>query len=301
MSEIETIRDFCAEFDFPADAEQSLVADYEAFTADPRAGALLSGYLTGYTGAYSIDHGKALDDLADAADTVGVSPYAVHMIFYILLSPKLHALYREKGISEEIWKDSMADLRCKLMECKKVCDCWGSFVAIWFSRFFNFTLFGIGRLEFAPLRFHGEYSKNGNVLHDGDFVIDVHIPSRGRLPHDEVLESYRKAAAFFADRTCGKPVFFCESWMLDPAHESFLDEENHANLLAFLRDFDLTKSGVSDCGEDLWRIFGRDADLSDRADLEALPEETSLQKAYKKRLLHGFRPGWGEGVFFPTF
>ena len=296
MSCSEILSTFCREFRFPAEAEQSLLADLSAFTADERAKELLDGYVNGYTGAWSIDHGKALDELSDMADTVGVSPYAVHMIFYILLSPKLRELYREKGIADEVFRDSMDDLRCKLYECKTVCDVWGSFVAIWFSRFFNFTLYGLGRLEFAPLRFRGEYEKNGNILHDGDFVIDVHIPSKGRLPYEAVEDAYRRAAKFFEKETGGKPVFFCESWMLDPGHDRWLDPVKHANLLRFQHDFDLTRTG-HDSG-DLWRIFGRDANPSDRADIEALPEKTSLQRAYKTRLLAGDLPGWGEGVYF---
>lgn len=292
----DTIKGFCREFSFPAEAEESLLRDLRQFCADERGRTLLTDYVERYRGAGSFDHSKALDELSDMADTLDVSPYAVHMIFYILLSPKLRELYREKGISEQIWKWSMEDLRCKLMECKTVCNEWGSFVAIWFSRFFNFTLYGIGRLEFAPLHFSGEYDKNGNVLHKGDFVMDVHIPSRGRLPHDEVLESYRMAAEFFAKETGGKPVFFCESWMLFPKHKQFLDPVKNANLLAFAADFDLTGEGEST--EDLWRIFGRDVNLSDPSDIAALPANTTLQQVYKKWLSEGNRPGWGEGVFF---
>lgn len=316
----ETLRGFCEAFLFPIEAKESLAADLLRLLTHPssRFPAVMAGYEDEYrkNGADAgFSHGEALESLSRIAEETGVSPYSAHLLFYILLSPLLREIYLREGIPEEIFRSSMEDLRCKLYECRQVYGVWGSFVAIWFSRFFRLTLFGIGRLEFAPLRLSAEDAaalkacfspKDGGnppEIPPGALLIDTHIPSKGRLPHADVLAAYRTAAAFFRSRfslaeTGGEAVFICESWMLDPAHFTMPEMKNCANLLAFQRDYRLIRQGKDPDGGDLWRIFGMNVDPGDPAAVARLPEDTALRRAYKRRLLEGDLPGYGVGVYF---
>lgn len=56
--------------------------------------------------------------------------------------------------------------------------------------------------------------------------------------------------------------------------------------------FDIYKTEEGD--GDLWRIYNREYD----GNPEALPEETTIQRGYKKLLLSGGHAGYGEGIFF---
>lgn len=210
--------------------------------------------------------------------------YEAQMLFYMAFLPSLEEKYREKGLPETFFDRVLFDLRAKLLECHTVYGIWGSFVAIWFSRFFNFTLYGIERLEFAPFHAECDYNGQGVTLKKGDFVIDVHIPSGSPLPYEAVMRSYRAAADFF-----GCHIFVCESWMLYPAHDEMLAD--CPNLMAFYKDYDVWESEKS--RDDLWRIFGAMHEESP----ENLPRDTTLRRVYAERLEKGLPVGWGKGIF----
>ena len=62
--------------------------------------------------------------------------------------------------------------------------------------------------------------------------------------------------------------------------------------MQFMSFFDIYKTEEGD--GDLWRIYNREYD----GNPEALPEETTIQRGYKKLLLSGGHAGYGEGIFF---
>ena len=210
--------------------------------------------------------------------------YEAQMLFYMAFLTGLEEKYRQRHLPDAFFDRVLFDLRAKLLECHTVYGIWGSFVAIWFSRFFNFTLYGIERLEFAPFYAECDYEGQGVTVKKGDFVIDVHIPSGAPLPYEAVIRSYRAAAEFF---DCN--VFVCESWLLYPAHGEMLAE--CPNLMAFYKDYDVWESGEST--DDLWRIFGA---MHEEAP-ENLPRDTILRRVYADRLEKGLPVGWGKGVY----
>ncbi len=265
--------------DFPAEGIASLAKG--AVALPDGAIAMLHADLNDYRKNEKITYGmqEAFEKAA-----LPVHCYTAQMLFYMAFLPVLEEKYREKKLPEAFFDRVLFDLRAKLLECRQVYDIWGSFVAIWFARFFNFTLYGIERLEFAPFRAEYDYEGQGVQVKKGDFVIDVHIPSGEPLPHDAVMRSYRRAAKFF-----GCNIFVCESWMLYPAHSEMLTE--CPNLMAFFKDYDVVEWG-QDTG-DLWRIFGAEHEKSP----ENLPRDTTLRRVYADRLQAGLPIGWGKGIF----
>ena len=136
------------------------------------------------------------------------------------------------------------------------------------------------------------YEKTGHVRPEGmTKVINMHIPSCGPLKKVDCEASFRQAAAFFADAFPGEEIaFFCESWLLYPRHREFLSPDS--GIVQFMSFFDIYKTEEGD--GDLWRIYNREYD----GNPEALPEETTIQRGYKKLLLSGGHAGYGEGIFF---
>ncbi len=122
-------------------------------------------------------------------------------------------------------------------------------------------------------------------------MLNVHIPSSGPLLPELCLDAYRRAYAFYPELCRGGILpIACSSWMLYPAHFSFLPPESR--IRTFLSDFHIVSSSVLEDFSYGWRIFGADAD---KAPCD-LPERTSLQRAYKRFLCGGGRPGCGEGL-----
>ena len=201
--------------------------------------------------------------------------------------------YAREGISDEIYWDTMDDLRCKLLECKEVEGVWGIFVAPWYSGFLAMTRFALGRMQFELTTFgHGTYEKNGFTVNNNDIVINMHIPSSGKPFDTEArLDAYRRAYKFFHKDSSKPAVFVCSSWLLYARHPEFLPEGS--NILSFMKDFDIIKSEDSDHFGNDWRVFGGKTDCKP----EELPRNTSLQRAYADRLMRGEPTGSGFGVF----
>lgn len=59
-----------------------------------------------------------------------------------------------------------------------------------------------------------------------------------------------------------------------------------------MKAYDIYRTGEED--GDLWRIFNRMYE----GDVTVLPEDTSMQRAYKNWLAAGNHAGWGEGIFY---
>lgn len=281
---------FTKEIDFPDQACVFLSDAYQKLLDDPSCRKILESCLSGYRNETGISFMQDAERLAAESRRLDIHPYTSDMLFYLHLAPALKEKYREKKLSDLLFYGAMKDLRCKLSECYTVCHIWGSFVAIWFSRFYNFSLYTLGRLEFCLIPCPFDYQKDGKQIRKGQPVIDVHIPSSGKLTREALDDSYRQAAAFFAPLLQGPAAFHCESWLLFEFHWEMLPAG--CGILLFSEDYDLIRNAPEE--GDMWRIFG-DGDIDHP---ETLPEKTSLQRAYKKRLMAGLPVYGGEGIFF---
>ena len=282
--------DFCLSIGFPREASAFLADANEKLFSLPAASELIEGSIAEYAAGKDFSFSLRTERLAELSPTVGVHPYTSDMLFYLQLSPVLKEKYAEKGLPDEMFDGAMRDLLCKLYECREVFGIWGSFVAIWFARFFHFSLYTLGRLEFCLTNAPFDYEKDGLRIEKGQPCIDVHIPSCGKLVRGELEDSYRAAAAFFAPRLGTSPAFHCHSWLLFPWHREVLPTDS--GIRRFAEDYDAVRPAEDE--GDLWRIFGS----ADTEKPETLPEDTLLRRLYKARLIEGKEIGGGEGMFF---
>ena len=275
---------------YPNACISSLISDYSALLSDGQAKKLLSGCTELYSERTPFSLYEESCRLVRLAEGAGVHPYAAEILFYLHLAPVLQEHYRQEHIPAAYFSGMMQGILCKLYECHKMYGVWGSFVAVWFLRFFNRSLYAIGRFEFCLMNSPADYEVCSRTIRKGQLLIDVHIPSRGRLSEKEMVASYAEAAEFFKKRLNGqKAVFHCESWLLADYHDEFLREDCGIRLFAHRY---LLVERTPDEG-DLWRIFYKDADLPP----QALPEDTALKRGYKKRLLEGKELYGGRGLF----
>jgi hypothetical protein len=209
------------------------------------------------------------------------------------MAQKLRSRYAERGFSEHLFYNSMMDLRYKLEECRLVYGVVGSFVCKWFRRFFDLSRFALGRLQFETVETKENYILFGKTVLAGSPAINVHIPRTGtRLDRDEVLASYCLAEDFFNPLFSDGPILFtCNSWLLDPWNETVLKPES--NLARFAKDFIIVKSGLYENYDEAWRLF----DCKFNGDVTELPQDSSLRRAYARRIGNGEKMGWGIGLF----
>jgi len=187
-------------------------------------------------------------------------------------------------------------LRYKAIGCKAVKGVWGIFVAEWYRIFFTCDIIKLGRLEFENNHYYYDtpYSFGDIRLFNSEDIAvkSIHIPGAPE-PFDKEarLDSYRKAYEFFKDELKGKPlVCICHSWLLFPEYKSILSPKS--NIVSFMGDFDVFASHEQEKFEDGWRVFADKSELPPKK----LPENTSLQKAFKKHLINDGKVGCGYGV-----
>ncbi len=268
---------------FPAEAKEFLLESADKVDA----GALFAALDAFYAGGFSTkDTQPAIDEMAKAA---GLSPYTVWMLFLMQGAKQAKADYEKKGIGEDIFFATFADLRYKAIECMENYGVWGTFVAFWYPIFFSCDIVKLGRLEYETITYDGpEYSKGGFTLRPGDRIQNIHIPSSGE-PFDKAarLDSYKKAYDFFKPE--GPLVCMCHSWLLYPEYKNIL--KPGSNIADFQSDFDIIRVDTEDFS-DAWRVFGPDH----AKPAQELPERTSMQRAFKSHLLAGGKTGEALGV-----
>lgn len=288
----EYLRSHMADFGYDSRDADYLLDAYDRIMAHSEASELFMNA----TGRYDkrIDCGfTQLFALARrAGELAGVRDFTANLVAMLCLTRRAREYYRANGISDEIWRDSMTDLRYKLDECRIIKGCPGNFVPSWSALFFKMRLFGLGRLQFEFTQFGCFYSENGKSLRPVSGVIKTHIPRTGtKLSPPECDASFERALSFFADDLGKYPAAACNSWLLFPKNRDFL--KPGSNMLAFMDRFKLVDWSYDDDLSGIEDLFE-----TEERDPAKLPENTSLQKAYKEYFLNGGKFGRGYGVFF---
>ena len=287
------LQEFMESYDYPKEAIDTLLSAYEVLGENDDFNELLAVYVRDRFCAYKALIAKC----KEIATYTGIHTYTVEFLMFMCFSRKLREIYRENRLPDSMWRQSMLDLKCKMMVCKSVKNIWGIFVAWWYDGWFRMERFGMGRMQFELLDFPFDYyEKNGNCLRKGDKVINVHIAKTGESIAPALLEdAYRQAVEFFKDEFKDKPIpFFCESWLAYPKLDDFLKEGS--NIKAFKDRFDIFHVHLYEKGDysEMWRLY----DMDYTGDLDDFPGDSSLRRAYKQYLKDGGQVGEGFGVFF---
>ena len=130
-----------------------------------------------------------------------ISSYTLDLMFILGCTGFLLEKYREKGIPEDIFTDTMKDIKYKTAECIKVKGIFGTFVADWYDGFFKLGRIALGRLQYdIGLKLEKKIDTCGYTISTEDFVLGCHIPSSGPLKHELCFDSYLLAYDYFKDR-----------------------------------------------------------------------------------------------------
>ncbi len=291
----EYINSFFDEYDFPQEARDELICVYDKIQTNGIWN-LLSKYIDEYNEKDTLQWDAAADEFTKMSKEQGVHEYSVNMIFLICLTKHAKELYEKKGLSCEVYKETFNDLKCKLFECHNVYGIWGNAaLKTWYGRFFELNLFAFGRFQFEKSKFWDakEYVVDGRCIKKDDLIINIHIPSSGKpVTKDAIDDSFAKAYEFYKDLFEDKVVLFTlRSWLLNPEHREFLPQ--NSNILNLLDYFKII-SYTSPHWGDWWRIFNKEYNDN----LDEMPSDTSLQRAYIDWVKKGNSPCYGRGVLF---
>ena len=276
---------FMREIGFHKEPIDSLLSAFDRVWENEKCRAYLLSHVDKYRDTGEIDFGMVSNDAALSAIELKSGQYEAFMLFDLCCAMYSYPVYEKKNLSKKVWIDSMSDFRFKLIECYKMYGEWGTFVQ-WFARFYSAECIKFNRLEFELETAPGDFECEDFSIKKGQRVVNVHIPSDEEIPltKEECDRSYAEAAEFFAPYFTDIPlIFMCGSWLLHDAMRDFLPEDS--NILRFASEYYIADTW--DSSGDLWRIYYADYEKAP----EHLPEETSLQRGYKRHLMKGGRLG----------
>ncbi len=287
----EYLIDFFKEFEYEDRDVQKLLRAYDTITENKSADKLFGEAMSAYEADIAMDYQTEIFKRTRKISKItGVHDYTVELLVFMCMTKHLKAVYSERGLDLQIFKDSVLDLKWKLEECKVVKGICGSFVSPWFCGFFDLTRFALGRLQFEIITTWQDYEKNGVKLErDKSRVINVHIPRTGTpLDKESCDKAYAQAREFFKEQVGENCPFVCYSWLLYPENKNILPP--HTNTYRFMSEYDIIGWEVNN-GDDLWRLFDTEEKNPDR-----LPANSTMRRCYIEHMKNGGRVGCGFGV-----
>lgn len=286
-------KDFFERFSYPEEACSALEGALGKITNNERVYQSFLELIQRYENDMKCDFRSIRARIKEVSAEAGVHEYVGNAVLVICLSKTLLQYYLAAGYDEEFWYTTMYDLKWKTAECKEIYDVWGVFAPEWYDRFFKLERFCFGKLQFELNSFGKVYEKDGIFLTPDSTVLNVHIPrTGGKLDRESMLSAYSQASEFFKDEFEANPiVFVCKSWLLYPRNKEVLSEKS--NLYAFISDYDVIWQGEYEDYSQAWRLFSVQYD----GNVDHLPQNTSLRRAYAEWIRNGEKMGWGYGVF----
>lgn len=276
----EYLTGFLQEFGYVDEARRALQEAFDRFFADTDGVRLFADLRAHYEADPNAKFAFMIERAKGIAEKAGISPYTAYLLLLILLSESSKSVYAAQGLSAEMWRSNMLDLKYWCDHCRLVKGVYGTAWIDWPQRFFAATRFGFGKLQFETDRLGKRYEKDGVKIEADDKVIFIHIPRTGeRLTPKDVDEACAEASEFYKQRYgVERVVFACHSWILYPENKKILSETS--NLYSFISRFEIIDVVEDTSYKDLWRLF----DMDYRGDADALPQDTSLRRAYAQRV-----------------
>ena len=232
------------------------------------------------------------DCITEFAEREEISVEVLNLYLYIRLVEKTLEEYHTRGMDEEILYATLKDIPEKCLENFNKTGIYGipqNIYRRWFRRYFGCEIFRLGRLQFQIVDSIYDVEADNITVSKGDTVLSVHIPAGGRLNEEDCEASYSLAREFFKKHfDMETPVFFCYSWLLQPWLSEALPEESL--IIRFQSKYKIIDF-VNDPGDMLLWVFPQ---LCEK--IEDYPEDTTLRRATKERLIRGDIIGYGSGV-----
>ena len=150
---IDYVKGFMLELTFDGETVDSLSKDIDKLYSNAEAKKVFETALSKYDSNMNTDFESLIAMASECGALANIHEYGAYMLLMLALSKRLREYYQENNISDDIWFDSMLDLKWKVEQCKLLKGVYGTFVPEWYGGFFNLTRFALGRLQFDTLPF----------------------------------------------------------------------------------------------------------------------------------------------------
>ena len=270
------VAEFCDSSAYPKEAKRVLIEGTQQIIDNAHLRKCYEKHLQNYEISHKReDITASMEEIEKQMNGVGLPFYTTKFLYFVLCTKHLKELYHEMGYPQTFFAGLQDDMKSKLMESYQIHRVWGTFVGGWYYKFFALERFAIGRLEYDIISMPPCISLDGKYCFNGEKAVAIHIPSTRPLLKEEVRKSMKEAASFFKNCFEGNRVLFvCHSWLLFPGHYEMLPESS--GIRQFMDEFEIIHVDMDSTKRILWRIFG----TKDTEDLESLPRDTTLQRAY---------------------
>lgn len=204
-----------------------------------------------------------------AADPHGVG--VLPLLALVATASDLVAFHTARGVPAEVSAATLRELGQQVWVHRLTFGGLGLHTYGWLPVTWSGSLYWLGRLQFNLHRL------------EAGWVCSTHIPRSGPLEPAAVDRSLAAAARFFPEHFPERPVqdLWCSSWLLDPTLAAALDPA--ANMARFQARWRLYGEPMPGDEDALFFTFARRGDV----DLDALPQDTTLQRAIVERLRAG--------------
>lgn len=281
----EELKSFFEAFELSADISEGILATLAVIENSEAASCVFEGIYEKYKNEHELDYKELIKaTLPYISETTALHQYKVNLAVLISLAPYSKYFYDRQNIDYSVWLESILDIKWKMLDCFDINGFYGIRTSSlpWFERWFFGTRYAFHRLQFETVTSQVEYKSESFDIKLGDTTVAVHIPStRNGIKFDKKNRdiSYATAKKFYAPLfEDGKVVFSCDSWLLAPYHSELLPESS--NIRQFKEEFEIAEIGPASWH--LPMLFNTEK----LSDIESLPETSSMQKLYKKRLIN---------------
>ena len=189
--------------------------------------------------------------------------------------PEIRAYHAERGVSDEVSWESLADLGQQVRVHRETFDEFGIHTHGWLTTAWSRALYGLGRLQFNLSWYQPPAADEAHPVADPQprWVWSTHIPGTGPLTPEATAASFARAAEFFPAHFPEFEVseFFCASWLLDPRFARLDPASNTARFQAL---WQLDGPGVDADGDAVFFLWRRRGEVA----VADLPTDSSLRR-----------------------
>ncbi|MBE6912767.1 MAG: hypothetical protein E7473_09605 [Ruminococcaceae bacterium] len=242
--------------------------------------------------AYDEGDEKFEEFLTKISGKLDVSVEFLTLYFYVRISERTYLTYKKLGICDDIFYSSMDDFEISSRLGFDRIGIYGvprSPDRPWQRLILENKIYRLGRLQFELYESPVDAEIDGHNVKVGDTVINVHIPAFAPLREEDCEAAYALARDFFKKyHGIDACIFYCDSWLLHPWLSEELPESS--GIVCFQKKYKLLKTEESPKSTLLY-VFAKEYD-----NISDYPEDTTLRRLAKARLIKGLPLGSGHGI-----
>lgn len=216
----------------------------------------------------------------------------LNLYIYLRLTERTLAEYRRRGYDDAVFYDTMKDFTIDCRFYYETCGIYGISPKPhrwWLTFHLNNEIYRFGRLQYTFKEAPYDFEVEGRLIKKGEIGLSAHISRYEPLDDALCEDSYARAREFAKEHlNMPNPFFFCDSWLMHPWIREDLGETSR---IAQFQSRYTMLSAQTDYNAVIKQVFGEP-----RENPEDYPEDSSLRRAAKKRILEGKPMGMGFGA-----